>query len=106
MPNKYGVHYDLETSPYRVTWRHFEFRFTSANHMEKFAAKTDVRTDWLSDSLSRRFHFAVDADLIAVLQLYIQTETRGFFVADEVLGTVYTDKDKIMICGWELRSWE
>lgn len=82
MQTKNGVVYDLRNSPFRATYLVYDFYFSSGTHMAKFVEKLVTRTEWLTDSLSRRFHFNVQADLIAVLQLYCQVETRGFLIHD------------------------
>lgn len=77
---RYGVAYNLAVSPYRYTWGTRTFHFSTAAHMERFKERLNIRREWLNDSLSRRFKVSVKADDLAVLQLYMQTETRGFYV--------------------------
>lgn len=77
---RYGVAYNLAASPYRYTWGTRTFHFSTAGHMERFKERLNMRREWLNDSLSRRFKVQVSADDLAVLQLYMQTETRGFYV--------------------------
>lgn len=80
MPSKDGVFYDMEHSPYKTMYGDYTFHFSSRKHMSSFLDKMPVRLDWLTDSLSKRFHFYVDAGLIAMFQLYFQVETRGCYV--------------------------
>ena len=80
MPSKDGVFYDMEHSPYKTMYGDYTFHFSSRKHMSSFLDKMPVRLDWLTDSVSKRFHFYVDADLIAMFQLYFQVETRGCYV--------------------------
>ena len=82
MPTKNGVYYDLRESPYAWSWDTLTFYFSSAKHLNKFKALVDARVEWMCDSMSRRFHVAVDAGMFAALQLYMQVETRGFLVHD------------------------
>ena len=82
MPTKNGVEYDLTRTPYSSTWDCYTFFFSSATHLEKFEYRRQSRIDWLCDSLSRRFHVEIDASVLAVFQLYMQIETRGFRVWD------------------------
>lgn len=56
------------------------FYFSSHTHQLKFRRQMNERASWLSDSLSRRFHVRVCAGVLAVLQLYMQIEKRGFHV--------------------------
>lgn len=78
MATKNGVEYDLTRTPYYTQWDDYTFFFSSLNHLEKFEKKLYVRTEWLRDSLSKRFHFDIECEVIAALQLYMQIETRGF----------------------------
>lgn len=80
MPSKDGVFYDMERSPYKTMYGDYTFHFSSRKHMSSFLDKMPVRLDWLTDSFSKRFHFYVDAGLIAMFQLYFQVETRGCYV--------------------------
>lgn len=88
---KAGVCYNVERSPYSFEYMGYTFFFSSPGHRDSFMEKARVRREWLTDSLSKRFHFKVEADLVAVFQLYCQVETRGFHVVDE-LGNVYRDR--------------
>lgn len=78
-----GVCYEVCDSPFYQDWKGYRFYFSSEVHRRNFFNKACIREEWLSDSLSRRFHFKIDASLIAVFQLYHQIETRGFFVIDD-----------------------
>lgn len=73
-----GVCYDLTATPFFVDYRGVRFYFSSNSHAKKFEDKIKVKSEWMSDSFTRRFHFKVDAAMIAVMQLYCQVETRGF----------------------------
>lgn len=91
----YGVCYDLSDSPFTYRVGGYQFNFSSVKHLEAFQAKLDVKTEWLSDSLSRRFKMPINATLLATFQLYNQVETRGFFVYDLVNGVIYMAADQI-----------
>lgn len=103
MATEYGVEYNLARSEYRYLYGVYELRFSSATHLKKFVDQVDVKTEWLSDSLSRRFHFAINADLIAVLQLYIRVETRGCWVRNIETGEVATCHENIALAGMKLK---
>lgn len=79
---KNGIAYDLKTTPYQCTWEAYTFYFSSPLHLKNFKKKLPIRTDWINDSLSRRFHFVMDVQILGVLQLYTQIETRGFRVVN------------------------
>lgn len=92
----HGVCYDIENSPYTAEWERFMFHFSSPFHRRKFREQVKVKVDWLNDSFSRRFHMGMTMDLVAVLNLYRQIETRGFYVVD-VYGRVYRRPEDISI---------
>lgn len=103
MATRNGVEYDLTRSPYKVLWRGYLFAFSSFMHEQKFRRQVEDRCAWLTDSLSRRFHFRVDADVIAAFQLYVQTETRGFYVQDAD-GKAHRCQETIELAGLKLRE--
>lgn len=98
MQTKNGVCYDLEKSPFICDTPYFTFRFSSARHLAKFKENVDDRRGWLTDSMSRRFHFHIDMAIAAELQLYIQCETRGFHVATHD-GAVFRCAENIRLNG-------
>lgn len=87
--SKNGVSYNLATAPYTSYRRGYVFHFSTLPHLQKFEAQAQGREEWLCDSLSRRFHFWVDACVLALFQLYVQIEGRGFYVVREDDGTVF-----------------
>lgn len=96
---RYGVAYNLPASPYRYTWGDKTYHFSTNGHMERFKRLINERREWLNDSLSRRFKVCMHADELAVLQLYMQVETRGFYVAQddmsEELREVFDSPEKL-----------
>jgi hypothetical protein len=78
-----GVVYDLTQSPFIVERNGYEFRFSSNVHREKYIRDVRMKEDWLTDSLSKRFHFIVEAKILADFQLYMQIEKRGFYVTKD-----------------------
>lgn len=91
-----GVCYDLRDTPYTHEYAGYRFHFSSEYHRRNFAAKVLIREQWLSDSLTRRFKFRVDASIIAIFQLYRQIETRGFYVVS-VTGREFASLDDVSI---------
>lgn len=104
MPTKNGIEYRLAESPYNCTWRGLVFFFSSALHLSKFQDKLNARIDWLNDSMTRRFHFSVEVDYIAALQLYCQVETRGFAIYDESIGRWYDCRENITLRGMTISA--
>lgn len=104
MPTKNGIEYNLNASPYKCTWRGLEFYFSSALHLQKFQDKLEIRIDWLNDSMTRRFHFSVEVDYIAVIQLYCQVETRGFLIYDNDKSRWYDCRENITLRGMTINA--
>ena len=92
-----GVCYDLRESPYRLEVFDFAFHFSSLAHKRRFHRDLQKTILWLNDSLSRRFHMGVDAKVVAVLNLYRQVETRGFYVHDTWNEVIYTKPEDVSI---------
>lgn len=92
----YGICYNLDESPYWYRWGEYEFRFSSPSHMRKFVEQITVKRDWLNDSLSRRWKLNVSADVVAVLNLYRQVETRGYLIID-AMGREYRKPEEFTV---------
>ena len=60
MPSKNGVFYELKESPYSFMYGDCTFFFSSRKHLSSFMDKICVRTQWLDDSMEKRFHFYVN----------------------------------------------
>ena len=93
----HGVVYDLQHSPFFYERNGMLFRFSSEMHLNKFMSKVRSKEEWLSDSLSRRFHVEVDASIMADLQLYYQVETRGCSIQLEDGGEITCQEEEIAI---------
>lgn len=86
---KSGVCYDLSDTPFSDGELDMKFYFSSHTHMLKFRNRKAEHMEWLCDSLSNRFHVRIDARRLALVQLYLQIEKRGF---------------RVDMCGWECRT--
>lgn len=80
MPSKTAFFYELKESPYSFMYGDCTFFFSSRKHLSSFMDKICVRTQWLDDSMEKRFHFYVNMQLVAAFQLYFTVETRGCYV--------------------------
>lgn len=89
-----GVCYDLAETPFTFEWRGYDFHFSSAPHRSKFIETVNQKCEWLGDSFRRRFKFHVNAEWLAVFNLYRQVETRGFYVVGEG-GEVYRSVEAV-----------
>lgn len=90
----YGVCYDLPDSPYAVRCGVWSFHFSTQRNARNFNDKVSGRREWLTDSLTRRFHYVVTADVLAIFQLYEQIEKRGFYALDTSTGKVYDNSNR------------
>jgi len=89
--SRYGVWYNLSTSPYTAETDNFIFSFSTIGHKERFEQEFKKREEWLSDSLSRRFKVIFDANVLSHFQLYEQLEKRGCYVVSRATGRAITD---------------
>ncbi len=99
MPNTtdYGVCYDIANTPYTYTFRDWEFHFTRRENLARFSDELEPQMAWLSDSLSKRWKFAVEADEVAVFDLYKKVERRAFYIVDKARGRVIDTPSKVEV---------
>lgn len=76
-----GVEYDLNISPYRYTAdTGLTFVFSSKYHLDTFKTKQGENRNRLNESLSNRFNYYVEFNILADCVLYRQIEQRGFLI--------------------------
>ena len=76
-----GVEYDLTVSPYRYfTDTGATFVFSSKYHLDSFISRQKENRKKLNDSLSNRFNYYIEFNLLADCVLYRQIEQRGFLI--------------------------
>ena len=76
-----GVEYNLNISPYRYTNDvGLTFVFSSKYHLEVFKNKQTENRKRLNESLSNRFNYYVEFNVLADCVLYKQIEQRGFLI--------------------------
>lgn len=92
---KSPVVYDLGESPFSYCDGRYRFYFSSSKHMEKFADNVGKREQWLTDSISNRFHLSIDCYDLADFQYYMMVEGRGFLVYDNLTGKFIDKPDKV-----------
>ena len=82
-----NVAYDLRVSPFVSTVLYdnhkVEFYFSSQNNRNKFVSRLEAHRTQINNSLSKRFHFEIDASAVADMRLYATIEKRGFRVVTE-----------------------
>ena len=85
------IAYDLTISPHSVVVCYDSFKlkfvFSSGLYKRNFKDKLQSNREKINDSLSKRFGFAIQNDILSDLKLYTTIEKRGFLI--------YKDKEKI-----------
>lgn len=97
MMTRNGIVYKLELSPYTITIDETTFYFSSKNHLEKFTEKLTENRELIGYSLSKRFGFNINIELLADIVLYSKVETRGFLIIHK--GGTYLCKKDIILSG-------
>lgn len=84
---RYGVAYDLENTPfvYKVKYGSeiYEYKFSSKLYLDKFMNKSFDYRKQVNESLTNRFGFAIENNLLADIKLYSTIEKRGFLIANQ-----------------------
>lgn len=79
-----GVAYNLDVSPYRynVDYRNcrITFCFSSGFYLENFTSRLKAHREKLNKSLSNRFGFNYENDVLCDIKLYTSIEKRGFLL--------------------------
>lgn len=99
---KNGICYDLKESPYFCSVGFYKFFFSSPAHLVKFRKELEANRDWLNDSMTRRFKFEMQMDLLADFSLYRKIETRGFLIINESTGVAYECPKSIEFHGMKI----
>ena len=109
-----GIAYDFNISPYRLEIDYFSnpinitrvdgnnitYVFSSEYYRKKFTERLQENRVKISNSLSNRFGFKIECDLLADLKLYISIEKRGFLIL--VNGEKADCLDRIILDGHNL----
>lgn len=86
---------DLRKTQWQATYDCYCFNFSTMKHRDKFLDEVVNKVAWLNDSMSRRFHVSCDFESLAVIQLYMQIEGRGFLVFNTETGEVFESPNDI-----------
>lgn len=86
---------DLRKTQWQAMYKCFCFNFSTMKHRDKFLEQIENKVQWMNDSMSRRFHVPCDFELLAMVQLYMQIEGRGFMFFDTETGEVYESPDEL-----------
>jgi hypothetical protein len=86
MLTRNGVAYDLDKTPYVYKIGYgdnvYEFKFSSKLYLEKFMQKSFEHRKQVNESLTKRFGFVIESNLLADIKLYATIEKRGFLIAN------------------------
>ena len=100
------VAYNLEESPHRLEVPYKDFHlvyvFSSDLYKRKFYERFIDNREEISNSLSRRFGFRIQADVVSDLRLYSTIEKRGFLVIKD--GVKIVCQENIILNGANLTS--
>lgn len=99
---KNGICYGLKNSPYFCFVGFYKFLFSSPAHLVKFRRELEDNREWLNDSMTRRFKFDMDMELLADFSLYRKIETRGFLIINESTGVAYECPKSIEFHGMKI----
>ena len=81
---RYGIAYDLNISPYRLDVPYegctLTYVFSSELYKTNFYERFLENREKIGASLSKRFGFRIENDLLCDLKLYTMIEKRGFLV--------------------------
>lgn len=79
-----NIAYNLKLSPHHFEAKYdgftIDYYFSSKLYKDKFIEKLEGNRKAINKSLSNRFNFNIQCDLIADLKLYSTTEKRGFLL--------------------------
>lgn len=87
---KRGIAYNLKETPYMFISEDetYTYYFSSSLHLEKFIERRKTNRDIVNYSLSKRFGFKIECDLIADIVTYSSIETRGFFIRKKIFSFI------------------
>lgn len=100
MLTRNGISYNLKTSPYKESINYngekITYKFSSNMYQEKFINKIKDNRITINNSLSKRFGFKIENNVLCDLKLYLSIEKRGFLIETkeglfECLSTIKLD---------------
>lgn len=80
MKTKSGIEYNLKYSTYHANFDGVNFIFSSQLHLSKFLKQREINNKNISLSLTHRFKFDINAQILSDIYLYQKIETRGFLI--------------------------
>lgn len=85
MLTRNGIAYNLNLSPYRYDIKYsngeeLTFKFSSLLYKDKFKSKMIDNRKAVNESLTKKFGFCIENDVISDIKLYSTIEKRGFLI--------------------------
>lgn len=84
MLTRNGISYNLEQSPYNVVKTYnntvITYKFSSQLYVDKFTARIDDNRKKINNYISKKYKIDFSNDILSDLNLYSETEKRGFFI--------------------------
>lgn len=101
---RYGICYDLTVSPYSETIvydkQRVKFMFSSQLNRDKFVDRMNVNRQQINRSLSNRFKFDIQYNILCDITLYNNIENRGFYIVVDGKGIEWLEE--VTLDGLEL----
>lgn len=87
----HGIAYDLGISPHKVKINYTQntyiiYVFSSDLYKRKFEERLENNRQNINDSLSKRFNFAIENNILCDIKLYSSIEKRGFYLKNNKEG--------------------
>lgn len=101
-----NIAYDFHASPYRLDVPYQEqtlrYVFSSELHKQKFYDRHLENREKINESLSKRFGFNVENEVLSDIRLYTTIEKRGFLIIEERTGLEFLWLDNLTLDGGKL----
>ena len=101
-----NVAYDFRISPHRLAVPYREqtlcYVFSSELYKRKFYDRHLENRESINESLTKRFGFNVDCEMLCDLKLYSSIEKRGFMIIEERTGQEFLWLDNLTLDGGRL----
>lgn len=97
-----GIFYNLELSPYTLNYCGYIFYFSSKLHLKKYKEKINNYHEIITESLSNRFGYKINIELLSAINLYLKIESRGFLIYDYEMGVYLNCVKQVELNGGKL----
>ena len=101
--SRYGVYRNFKISPYTTNKEGYTYVFSSRLYKDKFLARYKENRETINHSLSHRFGFNIEVNVLADMALYMKIEKRGFLVV-ESNGRQYESHEEFVLANAHLCS--